>query len=374
MVLKPVVQWKNPWLKRFGYAGLFPGSLLLGIILRIRYGWYFLTGGNARRFRTPVIAVGSLLTGGSGKTPLVKHLAINLTLRGFKIAVISHGYRKRGPGMVIVSNGQQLLADVYAAGDESFMLAEDFIKNGLSIPVVSSPRRTDAMRVLEATFQPDCVILDDGAQYRKLFKNCEILTRDYYGLTLPDWLLPVGRRRDLVLGRRDRDMHVITKVPTSAVHDMTIRYASSGLCFVSRYQPVHLCDWISGRAYALGHLSGRPLILFSALGMNDDFYHTMRGLAANHSATVERIQEYQDHHWYTERDIRNIIGAVPEERAENYLWITTPKDAVKIRPEWIPPELRGRFLSLYAEVVFDNENTYIESVMKITGLRSPSTL
>ena len=280
----------------------------------------------------PVVSIGNLTVGGTGKTPAVELAVRTLADLGHRPAVLSRGYGRSGGGVQIVADAASIRLDAEEAGDEPFLLARRLP----GVPVVVGPNRYEAGRVARARFGVTAVVLDDGFQHRTLRKDLEILMARAAqpwgnGRLLPGGPLrePLGglARAHLVVATGARRLdeaaevtqtvsHVAPAVPVlTAVHVPTECFESGGMRFV-----------------ALDALGGARLLAFAGIGSPAGFRRTLRETAA----TVVDFQEFADHHWYTREELAGLERRAVEMRADGF--VTTEKDWVRLRP--LPPMRR----------------------------------
>jgi tetraacyldisaccharide 4'-kinase len=161
---------------------------------------------------SPVISVGNLTAGGTGKTPLVEFIAQALAHKGKKVCVLTRGYRRqKGRQRVLVSDGQRVLADAIEAGDEPRLLAESLL--GTSA-VISDADRFAAGQWAERNLGCEVFVLDDGFQHRRLVRNLDIVAIDATGPWGNGHFIPWGRLREPPRGLSRADCVVITRRST----------------------------------------------------------------------------------------------------------------------------------------------------------------
>ena len=151
---------------------LIPISWLYDCVTFIRnqiYNWRLI---NIKYFDKPIISVGNITTGGSGKTPLVIYLTQLLIKSGKKPGIVSRGYRRKSHGMIVVHDGKKHLANVESAGDEPYLLARIFD----NVPVVVCEDRSRGIRQLLDYDSINVIIMDDGFQHRKIKRDLDIVT------------------------------------------------------------------------------------------------------------------------------------------------------------------------------------------------------
>jgi tetraacyldisaccharide 4'-kinase len=249
----------------------------------------------SRRLEQPVISVGNLSAGGTGKTPFVIALGDLLKARGIRFDVLSRGYRRRTRGVLVVE------PDGSAAdfGDEPLLIARR-----LGIPVIVGERRYEAGRVAEQKFQPQLHILDDGFQHRSLFRDFDIvlLTADDFH----DRLLPSGRLRE-PLSSLERADAVVLPSRLAAEHPAL------------RQKPI----WRVERELILPTLSPAP-IAFCGIARPEQFFAQVRAAGITPAAQLS----FGDHHAYGRSDVQRLLNERTTLQAGGFL--TTEKDAVNL--------------------------------------------
>lgn len=252
----------------------------------------------SRRLQQPVISVGNLSVGGSGKTPFVIALGELLKARGIPFDVLSRGYGRKTRGVLTVE------ADGKAAdfGDEPLLIARR-----LGVPVIVGESRYEAGRVAERKFQSQLHILDDGFQHRSLARDFDIVLvteRD-----LLDSLLPSGRLRESPSSLARADAVALPR----------------GLALESRMLK-QKAMWRIERELVLPNLPLAPVV-FCGIARPEQFFAQVR--AAGITPAAEVI--FRDHHAYDSDDIRALISTRRDRPGGGFL--TTEKDAVNLPPE-----------------------------------------
>jgi tetraacyldisaccharide 4'-kinase len=250
---------------------------------------------SSRRLEQPVVSVGNLSVGGSGKTPFVIALGELLKARGIRFDVLSRGYgRKTREVLVVESDGKA--SDF---GDEPLLIARR-----LGVPVIVGKSRYDAGQIAERKFQSELHILDDGFQHRSLVRDFDIVLvteRD-----LLDRLLPSGRLRESPLSLSRADAIVLPR----------------GLELISWMLRGKLL-WRIERELLPTNPSSRPVV-FCGIARPEQFFAQVR--AAGITPATEII--FRDHHAYSSRDIQTLLRARRESQADGFL--TTEKDAINL--------------------------------------------
>lgn len=298
----------------------------------------------ARRLPIRVVSVGSVLAGGSGKTPTAAWIAAALHRRGWKVALASRGYGRRrrllpvtprsvrparGPRpaaapaddrIQVVSDGSFVLSRVENVGDEPMLLAA----HAPGVPVlVGADRALVGLRALSA-FGADVLILDDGFQHHRLARDVDVVTLDGEQGFGNRHLLPRGPLREPLSALRFADAIATIDGPVSERdRKLLVERAPGALRFSARRRAVALRPLRGGAAEVPQSLAGREVGLLAGLASPAPFRRTLESLGAR--VVAERA--LPDHHRYGARDLEGLAREAP-------LWITTEKDAVKILPSW----------------------------------------
>ncbi len=299
---------------------LLPISLLYSIVLTIRhklYDWHLL---KSVRFKQPVICIGNLCLGGSGKTPHTEYL-IRLLSKDFKVCVISRGYGRRTKGFVLADSGHEEI------GDEPMQYHLKFPEIGVA---VDEDRAKAIRRMLKQSNPPQVFILDDALQHRKIDAGLNILLTEYDHPYFSDCLVPSGTLRDVKSAARRADIVVVTKSPanlgekekevfkTKLDLDKTQRLYFSHLTYG---QPIPLND----KARNANDTAASEVLVFSGIANPD---HLVEHLKATHD-TVCNVR-FSDHHNYSEKDIDKILGQFATLNGESKIIMTTEKDAARL--------------------------------------------
>lgn len=294
------------------------------------------------RLPVPVISVGNLTVGGTGKTEAAAFLCRLLLARGRRPAVLSRGYRRRGSAaVVVVSRGQGPEVPVAAAGDEPFLLA-------LRLPraaVVVSADRFRAGRLAVRELGSDVLVLDDGFQRRDdLHHDLDVVLVDAGDPFGGGRLLPAGRLREPLSALADAGLLIITRADQHAVTPVRkelARRAPGVPVLTARHRPVALRPLNGGPDQGIERLAGLRVFAVSGLARPDAFEASLERLGAHLAGRLR----FADHHWYTAADRRRIAAQAAAARAEV---VTTAKDAVRL--EW-PGGLPAWSLQIELEVL-----------------------
>ena len=303
------------------------------------YGWgvglwqraYALGVFPAASMPCPVISIGNIMAGGTGKTPMTFYLVRRLKAMGLRPVVISRGYGGTlKEAAAVVGDGESIFLDAEAAGDEPLMMAQR-----LGVPVVVGRDRRRAGQLAVETFNPDLLVMDDGFQHLKLKRDLDLVLLDHDRPFGNGRFLPAGRLRETaaMAARRAHGL-ILTRCPEGggAVPPSIDTTFPGCPAFKTRHRSV-LAAWIGGSdgGGSLAELRGRRAFLVSGIARNDAFRQSVAALGAN----VVGHLEFQDHYGYKRADFSTIQTEADQTRAE--LVITTEKDWVKFPAQWEGP-------------------------------------
>ncbi len=264
----------------------------------------------------PVISVGNLSMGGTGKTPMIHAICEILLEMGYRPGIIGRGYKKKQRGTVIVSDGHAIMSDALHAGDEMLMLAEK-----CSVPVIADEIKARAAEVMAQRFRPDCIIVDDGFQHRRLHRDLDLVILDQATIDSP-YQFPKGRLRE-PLSALSRANAVLVPIGTviSANAKEYIPNSVPIITFQTRAASLTPANPESG-ANAQSILDAHS-IAFSGIANPQRFEESLRQKGIH----IEGLLRFADHKSYSMRDIRKIIKFAKKHNARSI--ITTEKDRVK---------------------------------------------
>jgi tetraacyldisaccharide 4'-kinase len=304
---------------------LLPLSWLYGLGVRLR-NWMFNIGlKKSRSFDIPVISVGNITVGGSGKTPHVEYL-INLLHEKFRVAVLSRGYKRKSSGYLLADKDTTMPE----IGDEPFQMKSKY----KDIYVAVDKNRChgiDRLTTDEATKDVDAILLDDAYQHRYVKPGINILLIDYHRLIIYDKLLPAGRMREPKEGTSRADIVIITKCPKD-LKPMEFRVLKRALNLYP-YQELYFTTL---RYNALKALFSDEHLSLNALPKNVNIM-LLTGIASPEQMMVDlqtvskRITPltFGDHHLFTAEDVEQINSTFAAMHKPKVI-ITTEKDATRL--------------------------------------------
>ena len=311
-------------------AGLTLLSVGYRVALGIReraYQWQVLSTG---RLACPVISVGNITLGGSGKTPMVELLALSLRELGAQPAILSRGYGRKTRGVHVVADQDGVKLGPREAGDEPVLLAERLP----GIPVIVGENRFEAGRVAVQACGATAVLLDDGFQHRTLHKNLEVLVVNGRSPWGNERLFPRGMLREPLSALRRADVVVITNPgdasDVQAAAGTIRRYNERAPVLAGAYEVVEARRIGTDTRVAAGGLEGRRLLAFAGLGSPRGFAETLTASGVNLAGLVE----YPDHHWFAESELGELARQAQAIGADGL--VTTEKDWVRLRGLGLP--------------------------------------
>ena len=300
----------------------YPFALLYGFIMFVRnklYDWGFF---KSTSFNFPLISVGNLTVGGTGKTPHVEYL-INLLSKDYKIATLSRGYGRNTTGFFIASN-KSSFQDV---GDEPVQFCQKFS----NLLVAVDENRVHGIEKIRKDYPgTQVIILDDAFQHRAVKPGLSILLTDFHNLYAEDYPLPVGRLREFRSAAKRADIIIVTKNP-KILSPISVRQIT-GILKPKQHQKLYfsyikygqLTPMSGIKACVLPERISSALVFAGVANMYPLIEHVR--LMIN---SVE-ILEFSDHHKYTHRDLQKIRDTFESIFSKNKIIITTEKDAMRL--------------------------------------------
>lgn len=301
---------------------LYPFSLGYHLATSVRNRLYNWGISKSTKFKTPIIGVGNLSVGGSGKSPMVMYLA-ELLSKNYRTGVLSRGYGRTTKGYGVVNYD----SNYKTVGDEAMQLFERF-KNRFAIGL--SEKRVPGAKKLIEDMELEVLVLDDSYQHRAINPGFNLLLTDYNEPYFKDFLLPAGDLRESRSGKNRADLIIVTKCPDELTEEKK-QY------FISRIKPQH-----------------NQKVFFSSINYDENVYSLNNSLPDNnlnyydillitgianptlllkhlsrYSSKVKHLK-FSDHHNFTEDEVKK-IGAEYKKLGEYKLILTTEKDYVRLK-------------------------------------------
>jgi tetraacyldisaccharide 4'-kinase len=279
----------------------------------------------SRSLDFPVVSIGNLTVGGTGKTPAVELAVRTLAELGHRPGVVSRGYGRRGGGLQVVADAASIRLDAEEAGDEPFLLARRLP----GVPVVVGANRYEAGRLARARFGVSAIVLDDGFQHRTVRKDLEIVM----ARAATPWgngrLLPGGPLREPLSGLRRANLVVATGAhqaeEAAEVASAIARHAPGVPLLTAMHVATECFEAGAMRFVPLTGLAGARLLAFAGIASPAGFRRTL----SESQVALTGFQEFRDHHWYSREDLARLEGLAAGGGADGL--VTTEKDWVRLR-------------------------------------------
>ena len=307
---------------------LFPFACLFYLITQIRNRLYDQGLKPSVKFDLPVVCVGNLTVGGTGKTPMIEHL-IRLLQDDYKVATLSRGYGRATKGIRIGGPTE----DASTLGDEPFQF---YTKFGKRVTVAVGEERALAIpMILQEHPETQVILLDDAFQHRKVTPGFSILLSDYHRPFYNDFLLPSGRLRESRWSADRADVVVVTKCPHEISDDEMIaieksirNYAEKPVFFttIRHRSPIPFFNTIASMT--------QQIVLITGIGNSKPLEQYVK-----QNYTLVQHLAFRDHHMYTEKDIEALITLRNSNPGISFL--TTEKDKVKLDAPQFQKIIRG---------------------------------
>ena len=322
--------WRNMVARRCPWSWL-----LLPLLWLLSVPWWFVVCAshhiyrlgmkNSRKAVLPVVSVGNISVGGTGKTTTCMYLARELGQSGVVAGIVLRGYGRRSRGALLVSDGRNILATAEQAGDEAWLLAKQLPE----CPVAVAERREAAVELIAEETEAQIVLLDDGFQYYRMARDVDLVLLDAYTPTGSDWLFPAGllrepyshlsRATDIWITHSD----IASKQQLAHMEKIARRYAPGASVVITSHALDRLTTW-EGEPVGIELLSERPVIAIAGIGNPEAVFAHVAKLAKQPVSGLV----FPDHHDYSSSDWDTIAASAAH--CEHTVIVTTPKDAVKM--------------------------------------------
>ncbi|EIA10467.1 tetraacyldisaccharide 4'-kinase [Flavobacterium frigoris] len=301
---------------------LFPFAVLYGLITSIR-NFLFDNGIlKSYTFDLPIIAVGNLSVGGTGKTPQIEYL-IRLLSDTYKVATLSRGYKRNSEGFILADT----TSNAEILGDEPFQFYQKFDNIQVAVDV---NRKNGIEQLLSQDLKPEVILLDDAFQHRKVKAGFYILLTSYGDLYSDDFMLPTGNLRECRSGAKRANVIIVTKCPSEvAIKEQNLIRNNLK---IAKNQELYFttivyddCIYSENQTLKVSETHNMDKILLAGIAKPEPFFNFLK-------RNNEECLTFPDHHHFTEKDILDI-----KNKAINKIIVTTEKDYVRLKDS-IPSE------------------------------------
>lgn len=294
---------------------VFPLSIIFKFITDLRNKLYDCNFLKSEKINVPVISVGNLSTGGTGKTPMVDFIINNLK-KDYNISVLSRGYYRKSKGFIEIKNSD----NPSQVGDEPFLLKS----NHLEVPVFACEDRVEGAKKIISENNTNLILLDDAFQHRKISRNLDIVLTDYNNLFYKDYLLPYGNLRESRKNINRADIIVVTKCPqdlNKADIDKIKNQINPKKTQSLFFSQIEYSDILFGlKEVFFKSIINSKLTLVTGIANSQPLKEYLK----NNNVIFNHF-EYPDHYDYSRKDVNKILY-----KSKNNIILTTKKDYFKL--------------------------------------------
>lgn len=318
------------------------GAALYQVGARARRGLYQKGWLARRHLPAPVVSVGNLTVGGTGKTPVTAYLARLFPEQGLRVAILSRGYGGRRREVTCVSDGERLQYQPPEVGEEAYWLARSLP----GVPVYTGPDRYEAGMAAWRDHHPDFFLLDDGFQHFQLARDLDIVLLDADQPFGNGRLLPAGPLREPLSTLAEADVIIVTRYDPKRHQDRLLNFklAFSLLeIFTAALEPTTVRRFPAGEERPAATMSELPVLAFAGLARPQVFENTLRELDSD----LRGFRAFPDHYAYSPEDLGELVREARDRGAAAL--VTTSKDWARLGEKW-PGELPLWVLEVAARV------------------------
>ncbi|MDD3923065.1 MAG: tetraacyldisaccharide 4'-kinase [Endomicrobiaceae bacterium] len=305
-----------------------------------------------QQLSSPVISVGNITWGGSGKTPVVLEIAKYILSLGKMPVILSRGYARRENILnnVIVRDNEKIISDICASGDEPYMMAQN-----IKCPIIIGRDRIQSAK-LSQKFNPDVFILDDGFQHWKLKRDLDIVCINSLNPFGNNMIIPAGILREKTEALKRADIVILTNA--NLCDDIKLKDIKKKVVSITGKGPLlSFCDnsnitnMSDNSLTDINDLKNKNIVMLCAIGSPDNFRNTIIKLGLN----IKQEIILKDHHKYNYKDIGNITAILTDDD----VIVTTQKDSVKLK-DVCDNKLRKKIYIVNISVDFNAGRTILE--------------
>lgn len=296
---------------------LLPFSFLYWLITALRNYFYNIGLFKQASFSVPVIAIGNLSTGGTGKSPQTEYL-IRLLKDKYRLATLSRGYKRKSKGFVLANEK----SDAAVLGDEPYQFYSKFPE---AIVAVDANRKNGIELLLMLKPEPEVILLDDAYQHRRVKAGFYVLLTAYGDLYADDFILPAGNLRESRSGADRADIIIVTKCP----QDISLEEQNQ---IIKKLKPLSCCqkvfftsiqydDYVFSEEgqRSVNEIKGLPKVLVAGIAKPKPFFYYL-------DSANDECLTYPDHHDFTNKEIEDVLA-----KAGDRIIVTTEKDYMRLK-------------------------------------------
>lgn len=326
---------------------LFPFAILYGFITSLRNYLYDKGILKSHSFDIPIIAVGNLSVGGTGKTPQIEYL-IRLLSPSYKVATLSRGYKRKSEGFILAD----ATATAEILGDEPFQYYTKFPSVQVA---VDADRRNGIEQLLKHNERPEIILLDDAFQHRKVRAGFYILLTAYGDLFCDDFILPTGNLRESSNGAKRANLIIVTKCPMNITESEQERIKKKlGVDLPIYFSSIAYDDKVYNEteSIAVSEVKSMQKILLAGIAKPKPFFDFLK-------ADTDEIMVFPDHHHFSESEILTL-----KNKAKDKIIITTEKDFVRLEAKILKKQLY--YLPIKSKFV-SNQDAFDQIILNYVG-------
>jgi len=328
---------------------LFPFAILYGFITSIRNFLFDKGILKSYSFDLPIIAVGNLSVGGTGKTPQIEYL-IRLLSEKYKVATLSRGYKRQSEGFILANES----SDALELGDEPFQFYQKFKDIQVA---VDANRKNGIEQLLFSSNKPEVILLDDAFQHRKVKAGFYIMLTSYGDLYINDFMLPTGNLRESRSGAQRADVVVVTKCPANLSLDAqnaikeTLNLSSNQSLFFTfiEYDEMVYSDI---KAINVEQIKTMDKLLLAGIAKPESFFAHLKN-------ENDECLTFPDHHNFSESELIEI-----KQKASDKIIVTTEKDYVRLKGSILSGQLY--FLPIKSSFISE-EDSFNKKILNYVG-------
>ena len=351
---------------------LLPFSWFYGLAVKTRNTLFEMGMLKSRAFDVPVISVGNITVGGTGKTPHVEYL-VRLLKDKFNVAVLSRGYKRKSSGFIKAGKNTTMPE----IGDEPYQMKKKFA----DVTIAVDKNRCHGIDMLtEQDDKLDVILLDDAFQHRYVKPGINILLVDYHRLIIYDKLLPAGRLREPLSGKDRADIVIVTKCPkelkpmefrvvTKAMHLYPYQRLYFTTLDYAELQPLFQTD--KKNIPSLDNLQDTHVLLLTGIASPEQLLHDLSPIVPHLSPLT-----FADHHQFKKKDVQLINDTFAAMLSPKII-ITTEKDATRLNDtEGLSDEVKRNIYVLPLQITFmqDQDNTFNQQIIDYVRKNSRNSI
>ena len=338
----------------------FPLSLVYDLISSLRNTLFDLRIIPSVRHKIPVISIGNLSMGGTGKTPMTEYIARLLYDDAKKVAILSRGYKRKSKGFLLLND----LSDAEDAGDEALQY---FKRSYCKIVAVCESRNIGVVKLLEHYPDIDVILLDDAFQHRYLKPSLSLLLTDFNRPFFSDFIFPSGNLRESSRFAQRADIIIVSKCPENINEDIKermyykLKINNEQSLFFAAFEYRKPCHFIDKTTLELSEKYS--VLLFTGIANPQTIEHYLSS-RVGHLQTIR----FKDHHDYSEKDIERIISVFEKTEHQHKILISTEKDGSRLmngKFRHVLVKLPLYLLPVELVILFDQKNEFNEKIKSL---------